>query len=876
MSNEKKGIEGVAFVATGDFENFGSLDARGYPDLSDLKKFIEARGGFLRSSVSAKTNYLICNDPNSTTVKMQTAKELGVPVISEKEFLQMAGTENVAKSTPAAKIVAPPGVTIKNGVLTKYRGGSKTITIPAGVTAIGKKAFSPSWDIEEVTIPGSVKTIAVSAFEDCYHLRRVTFAEGLLHIEENAFKGSGITALDLPKSIQTIGASAFRNCHFIESIRLPESIEQIGPYAFYLGASADIFVYAIHNASSALKELTVYEAGSRNENILSMLPAALERKFVLDKYLRKRITISNDLLPMVLDWLYDFRNEALPFAVELGNTEAVNILLERTKKLKLEILEGCIEKATKKHNAELSAMLLAYKDRVYPPKKAAQQLEKKTEKELDPAVQYSVKEMKKQWRFRYEEDTVIIESYCGGEKDVIIPPQIGKRKVVAIEESAFRGYTIQSVVIPESVTEIRGSAFCKCVNLKEITIPSSVSVIGGFAFSECTALTKVTIPAEVTELGFGAFENCTNLTSVEIHPSTIDMKSGAFRGCEKLADSNGMVVVNNILFDYFGPGGDIVIPNGVSRIAGDAFKKQKKELTSLELPATVTQIDENVFSDCENLVKVNIPSSVKRIGSSAFRNCRSLAKLDIHPDVTNIGDRAFSRCEKLADQDGMVIVNGVLEGYYGPGGHVTIPDYVTKIAESAFSGRKDLTGLTISPSIKHIGFAAFAGCENLADENGLVIVNGVLCDYCGSGGKVVIPPGVTSIDRSALRNCSGITHVTIPEGVTEIKERQFSECNNLQGVKIPTSVTVIGAYAFKECRKLRDVVIPDGVVSIGEWAFEGSMTEILIPDSVTSIGNFAFRRCMCLRRIVIPESFDNIGEYTFPKEVEIVRRGKGK
>ena len=87
-----KGIRGITFVATGYFENFGEFDEyTGSKDMIDLKAYIEKLGGFLRSAVSSKTDYLICNDPNSNSVKSIKAKELGVPIITEEEFLKMAG-----------------------------------------------------------------------------------------------------------------------------------------------------------------------------------------------------------------------------------------------------------------------------------------------------------------------------------------------------------------------------------------------------------------------------------------------------------------------------------------------------------------------------------------------------------------------------------------------------------------------------------------------------------------------------------------------------------------------------------------------------------------------------------------------------------------
>lgn len=90
----QKGIKGLVFVSTGDFNNFGIILGNEYSfegkDMSDLKSYIEQRGGVYRSSVSSKTDYLICNDPDSDSVKSIKAKELGVPVITEEEFLKMA------------------------------------------------------------------------------------------------------------------------------------------------------------------------------------------------------------------------------------------------------------------------------------------------------------------------------------------------------------------------------------------------------------------------------------------------------------------------------------------------------------------------------------------------------------------------------------------------------------------------------------------------------------------------------------------------------------------------------------------------------------------------------------------------------------------
>ena len=91
---DQKGIKGLVFVSTGYFKHFGEVYGNEFAfygkDMSDLKAYIEVRGGIYRSTVSSKTDYLICNDPDSDSAKSKKAAELGVPVITEEQFLKMA------------------------------------------------------------------------------------------------------------------------------------------------------------------------------------------------------------------------------------------------------------------------------------------------------------------------------------------------------------------------------------------------------------------------------------------------------------------------------------------------------------------------------------------------------------------------------------------------------------------------------------------------------------------------------------------------------------------------------------------------------------------------------------------------------------------
>ena len=74
-------LAGKTFVITGSLEHFENRDA--------AKARIEELGGKTAGSVSSKTDYLINNDINSGSGKNKKAKELGVPIITEEEFLEM-------------------------------------------------------------------------------------------------------------------------------------------------------------------------------------------------------------------------------------------------------------------------------------------------------------------------------------------------------------------------------------------------------------------------------------------------------------------------------------------------------------------------------------------------------------------------------------------------------------------------------------------------------------------------------------------------------------------------------------------------------------------------------------------------------------------
>lgn len=85
------------------------------------------------------------------------------------------------------------------------------------------------------------------------------------------------------------------------------------------------------------------------------------------------------------------------------------------------------------------------------------------------------------------------------------------------------------------------------------------------------------------------------------------------------------------------------------------------------------------------------------------------------------------------------------------------------------------------------------------------IEDGVLKQYKGQSGNVVIPDSVNEIGKSAFEGCKHLKSISIPDTVTGINDRAFAECSGLTSITIPRSVNMIGSEAFVNCSGLAEI-----------------------------------------------------------------------
>ena len=562
---------------------------------------------------------------------------------------------------------------------------------------------------------------------------------------------------------------------------------------------------------------------------------------------------------------------------------------------------------------------------------------------------------------------------CTSFKSITIP-----NSVTSIGESAFINCTnLTSITIPDSVTKIGMTAFLGCSNLTGVTLPNGLTEINYGIFEYCTSLVKITIPNSVKEIGYAAFGGCSSLTDIVIPNSVENIAGRAFENCSNITSitmPNNVTSIGEVTFGGCSSLTDIVIPNSVTEIGWNAFD-DCESLTSITIPNSVTSIGSYAFINCTALTAINvasqnknytsengvlfnkdktelicypggktdnhyeIPNSVTSIGSSAFYGCSKLTSIFISDSVS--GKIEFRSCSNLTTID-VATNNAVFSSENGvlfdknktalicyPSGktenNYSIPDSVTSIGNSAFSGCTSLTSVTIPNSVTDIGSSAFDDCTSLKT---VTIPNGVTyIDYCTFSGcasltSITIPDSVTRIGGSAFRECISLTNITIPNSVTYIYDDAFSDCTSLISITIPDSVTYIGGETFRGCTSLtainvatgnqdyasangvlydkdktavicypvgkkdKNYSILDSVTHIYRYAFRGctNLTSITIPDSMTYIGDYAFENCTSLAGITIPDGVTEISQYTFdgctslasitiPKSVTFINNG---
>ena len=219
----------------------------------------------------------------------------------------------------------------------------------------------------------------------------------------------------------------------------------------------------------------------------------------------------------------------------------------------------------------------------------------------------------------------------------------------------------------------------------------------------------------------------------------------------------------------------------VTTIGNAAFRDSS--VTSVTIPASVTEIGSNAFAGCTNLTSVNYEGDWSNLTIQSG-----------NPAVQDAANAPLFDFEFIPPDNTAVIVTNYK--YNGAAADVTIP--------SRYQGKPVTT----------IGHAAF---------------------FNSAVTSVTIPDSVTSISDEAFINCPKLTNISIPNSVTYIGFSAFSSCTSLKSITLPSSLSFISGALFLGCSQLTTIHIPVSVTSIGNNAFADcpSLMTVTYPGSKT-------------------------------------------
>lgn len=393
-------------------------------------------------------------------------------------------------------------------------------------------------------------------------------------------------------------------------------------------------------------------------------------------------------------------------------------------------------------------------------------------------------------------------------------------------------YGCKNTKIPSSVEYINDFAFYGCL-MESVVIPNGVKRIKHYAFCECPFLKSIHLSSTVEQIDYPSFYGCGNISQISVDKSNPIYDSR--NNCNAIIDKDAEMLVLGC--------SSTIIPSNISEIGEYAFS-YSANLQSIAIPEKITTIKESAFYRCSALKHVSLPSTLKYFdGHTHFGYCVSLESIIIPQKVKELPNDIFMGCVSLQSvavdsnneiYDSRNNCNAIIrtkndELVAGCKGS-TIVDGIKYISENSFF-KSGITSLHIPASVVDIDYTAFRSCELCmaitVDKNNKYYQSGganTIIDK--ENGKLIlacstsaIGTDIKSIGSYAFLNTPNV--LILPSGIKEISECAFADCNNLCSIFIPSTVQRIGRFAFAGCKQLSNVIIMGTCVKIDKDAFKG-------------------------------------------------------
>ena len=294
-----------------------------------------------------------------------------------------------------------------------------------------------------------------------------------------------------------------------------------------------------------------------------------------------------------------------------------------------------------------------------------------------------------------------------------------------------------NVVIPQTVTYNN--------------VSFTVTAVSDQAFANCKALESISVPGSVTQVGttmesqdgdYLPFYNCTALKSVRFEDGASTLYLGASyytsssysKGLFYFCPLEEVYLGRNIAYNnytsrypfssdpnYYGYSAfynqpklaKVTIGENVTKIPIHAFR-HCTALSTVSFGNSLTSIPKYAFYNCE-ISSIDLPSSVTEIGEYAFYQNTALTSANLGTSVTTIGEYAFYNASNLKNLEMGNVIESIGEYcFYGSGlESISLPNSVTSIGQYALAYSSTLKSVTLSNSVNSIGDYALANNTGL-------------------------------------------------------------------------------------------------------------------------------------------------------------------
>ncbi len=566
--------------------------------------------------------------------------------------------------------------------------GLEALSVPAGVKEIGNGAFADCYFLSGVSIAGSGVSIGeyafgncvslgsidlpeqaaprVHAFDRCLRLKRVTVPGSVAFTDGNPFTGCAAPeeivlspdhpslmmeggalfsrpdrtliipactpeteAYTVPEGTARIGAGAFEGCG-LSAVQLPAGLEAICNSAF---RSCPRLAAVTVPAGTAAIGADAFSGCAALEKV--SLPEGLVS--IGDRAFFRCAALGEINLPESLETIGDsaFREcDSLPsLAIPRGVSRIGEEAFSGCNALTLRIVQGSYTEEYLKDNPRRF---------VYQPTGELAWLGGPV-REVPATASAEGAKTAIADGFTYiplADGTAEIRDCPKGRKELEIPSELDGLAVTAIADKALeKSAVLETVTIPDSVLRVGVNPFCQSDHLRDIIVspnhPTLVSMDSVLYSKPDKRLVSVPIQ----------FRNRTCIIPDGIRT----IGSYAFCYCvgvKKLEIPGSVTSIEEYAFRYTRYLDDITMGDGPAAIGDYAFSGCWS-VENLVLPKTLKTIGAHAFEQCNSLMELTLPEGLVSIGDYAFGDCRKLRKITIPQSVSSIGKDAFRDCDYL-------------------------------------------------------------------------------------------------------------------------------------------------------------------------------------------------------------------------------------